>query len=561
MKRNITPYIYIIFFLFNTQNIISQNFILKAVTSDSLNNSFLQSISFQKNHKTKQTLYIEIDSISKRLSNIGFIDNKVSFIKEKDSITTSYFNLGQIYQSISLTYNSKHLDKELLNRLNIRHDGTYIYTLTKSIPKLLNNIVGELENKGNSFSKVSLKNISKMDNRLIADIIIEKSPNRTIDKIVVKGYENFPKTYIKHFLKLKEGSHFNSDKLRKASNSLQSINFANELKYPEILFEQDSTTIYLYLQKTKTNKFDGLIGFNTNEEGKLQFNGYLDLHLNNLLNKGESLAVNWKSNGQDRKSFNLNLKIPYVFKTPFSIGGMLNIHKQDSSFLNTKAIFDLSYQINANQLFSGNLQSESSNEISQLNSSSEEFTNLFYGVTYNFHKPEPLRLYENKINLSMHGFWGNRTTTSNNTSEKQSKYLLNIGYNWTLNKKHSILAKSQNAILLSKSYYENELYRIGGARTIRGFNEESLFSSAYSIFNLEYHYYLNNISKIYSISDFAFIQNKITSQETQLFGFGLGYTYQTKNGIIDISYALGKYSNIPIEFKNSIFHIKFIQLF
>ena len=72
----------------------------------------------------------------------------------------------------------------------------------------------------------------------------------------------------------------------------------HSIKFPEILFEQDSTTVYLYLQKTKTNKFDGLIGFNTNDQGKLKFNGYIDLYLNNLLNKGESLSINWKSNSE-----------------------------------------------------------------------------------------------------------------------------------------------------------------------------------------------------------------------------------------------------------------------
>ena len=205
----------------------------------------------------------------------------------------------------------------------------------------------------------------------------------------------------------------------------------------------------------------------------------------------------------------------------------------------------MAYQINSNQKFIGNLLTETSNEINNSNSAVTEFTNLFYGVSYNLQKPAETRLYENKLYLNINGSWGTRTTTFNKTSEQQSKYSFDLSYIWSISNKHSVFAKNKSAILISDSYYLNELFRIGGASTLRGFNEESIFGSAYSILNLEYRFYLNSASKIYSISDFAFIQNKFTIQETELFGFGLGYSFQSKNGLIDIKLCPWKAKRNP----------------
>ena len=259
MKRNFTPYTYILFLVFNFQSLFCQNISLNIVAVDTLNNSFLNSISFQETHKTKESALKEIDSISLRLSEIGFIDNKLIAIKKRDSVITAHFKLSANSEYITLSFDSKILNQSFFKKLNLKYDASYISTSTKNIPFLLNKIVEELEKQGNSFSKVSLKNITKVNAGLTAEIQIEKSSIRTIDKIIIKGYKNFPKTYLKHFLKLKKGTVFNSEKINQVSNAFQSILFASELKSPEILFERDSTTVYLYLQKNKTNNYSSRI--------------------------------------------------------------------------------------------------------------------------------------------------------------------------------------------------------------------------------------------------------------------------------------------------------------
>ncbi|PHR74147.1 MAG: hypothetical protein COA67_01930 [Lutibacter sp.] len=563
MKLFFTPYIYSLFFFVGIHNLQAQKIELKIIDSDSINTSILNTIAFSRFHQDEKSVYNESDSISKKLTKIGFINNYVTTIKKQDSIYTAFYSLGENKKSITIYYDSNSIDLNNIKTFSSDFSENYFKITTNTISTVLNSLVNQLEKDGNSFAEISLKNISTINDELFAYLHINKTIRRKIDDISVNGYVNFSKSFVKHRLNLKKGTVFNTDKLKFASETIQTLPFVSEIKPPEVLFTNDSTTVYLYLQKNKSNKFDGLIGFSSDEKGKLYFNGYLDLLLNNIFNKGENVSINWKSNGNDIKRFNLSVETPYIFNSPVTPRASFNIHKQDSTFLNIRALIDLSYAINPQNSISAKFQTEKSNELINDNSQNNinEFSNLFYGISYTYRKVNPFKPFQNKFFFNINALWGNRTLTLDSKKSAQRKYELTASYNWTLNQKNSIFIKNNNALFTSDKLFTNEIYRIGGSNFIRGFDEESIFTSTYSILNLEYRYHLANLSYLYSITDFAYILNDIQNDSEQLYSIGLGYTYKIKSGVIDVSYALGKTSELPFDFNNSKFHIKLIQFF
>jgi translocation and assembly module TamA len=139
--------------------------------------------------------------------------------------------------------------------------------------------------------------------------------------------------------------------------------------------------------------------------------------------------------------------------------------------------------------------------------------------------------------------------------------LLIAHYLFPLNLKNFIFFQNQSGFLNSENYYNNELFRIGGINTLRGFNEESIFASAYSILNLEYRYKPNNSSYFYTISDFAYVNDEIIDQTTRIYSLGFGYSFLTKAGLLNLSYALGKFGDQAFNFGDSKLHIKLISIF
>ena len=86
MKFNFTPYIYTLIFLLGISNLIGQNLELKIITNDSLDSPIVNAISFKKKHESKSSVYNELDSVSKQLSEIGFINNHLRSVNYKDNL-------------------------------------------------------------------------------------------------------------------------------------------------------------------------------------------------------------------------------------------------------------------------------------------------------------------------------------------------------------------------------------------------------------------------------------------------------------------------------------------
>src|SRR5699024_9038667 len=154
-----------------------------------------------------------------------------------------------------------------------------------------------------------------------------------IDSIVIKGYEKFPKSFLKNYLRIKPRQLFNKTKLDQKTEALQDLRFAKSVRPPEVLFTKDKTTLYLYLEKENSNNFEGFLGFSTDEETqRLKLDGDISLSLVNNLNYGEELDLHYKNNGDEQQEFNAGLKLPFLFNTPFGLNLKLNLFRQDSTY-------------------------------------------------------------------------------------------------------------------------------------------------------------------------------------------------------------------------------------
>ena len=125
----------------------------------------------------------------------------------------------------------------------------------------------------------------------------------------------------------------------------------------------------------------------------------------------------------------------------------------------------------------------------------------------------------------------------------------------------------QAAYLYGENTFQNELFRIGGLKTLRGFDEESIFASAYSIFTLEYRFILEQNSYLYIFGDQAYYESNINTINQPLlihdhpYGFGAGISFETKAGIFSISYALGHQFENPFQLKSGKIHFGIVNYF
>jgi hypothetical protein len=544
----------ILFTLYFSLGIVAQDYTLKLASKNTIENSFLSKIDFKKKHKDSISIFDELSRIHKLVQVNGYFLSVVDSLVLKQKNYFAFFNMNQKVDSVILK--QQNFPEEILQKFNFEQQKIKIPI--NQLAVLLNKISETFESKGNSFSKIRLKNITIIKKVLYADIAFNASTERKINKLIFKGYETFPNSFIKNYFNIKEEMVFNKKKLNEISRMSKSLNFVSEIKAPETLFTKDSTFVYVYLKKKKGNSFDGLVNLASQENGKLKFNGYIDLKLRNILNKGERFNLLWNSFGNERQEFSIATQIPYIFNSKLSPELNFSIYKQDTTFLNTKFNSNLQYQIKSNANLFVSFTQENSERLTNVASQNiETFTSAFLGFGYQYTMPKNDLFRNNIFFLNINPSIGNRKGES--TSFRQIKLEATISYLLDISKRSGIYLKNKTGVLNSEDYIQNELFRIGGNNSIRGFSEQSIFVKDYVIQNIEYRYLLSNDAFIYSITDLALITTPNTTEK--LMGLGIGYLFTTNNSQINISTTIGTDSKNPINFKNTQLFINWVNFF
>ncbi|RBW58141.1 hypothetical protein DS884_09765 [Tenacibaculum sp. E3R01] len=544
MKRHTRTYILFTFLFIIFETTSAQEFNLNVFSKDSIEDKVLKKIKFKQKHLSKKNLLQEISKISNNLKSIGYFNHNYH-LNIKNKKFNYLFKLNNKTNTVALHYKNKN-----------------IFIKTKELKEFLLNETKELDNLGNSFSSIKLDSIHLKGDTLFANVKTTFLKKRFIDKTVIKGYTSFPNTYIKNYLNINNRTTISKEKLSKIDDKLKSINFIKSIKKPELLFSKDSTILFLYLKKESKSNFDGIINFTSEGEKKgFKLNGHINLLLNNTLNSGETFKISWKSFNKQNESIELFSELPYIFNTPLTPSMSFKLHKQDSTFLNSKFNSKIAYTINHKSTVAITYNSTNSTNTLQLQNSPNinDYSNYFIGISYIYNIKNNKTLFTDKhLLFKVTPLFGNRS--SNKQTHKQLKIKSEIEKSFTLNNRNSLYIKNEIGYLESKKYLINELFRIGGANSVRGFNEQSFFTKKYTFINTEYRYITSKNSQLYILFDYAYLKN-INNKTNHLTSLGIGYKQLLKNTLINIEYSIGKSNNNSFNLNNSFLSLKLSNYF
>ncbi|MDC0478125.1 hypothetical protein OAN39_03785 [Flavobacteriaceae bacterium] len=556
--NNYSKIVFIIFLIVVSNNIIANTYNLKNKL-DIVDDNYFIIIDSINNDVNNLELTKKIDSIR----NQGYFKLEIVEKIKIDSLKYKIkIDLNQKFENIYL------LDKgSMINfkdqKIKIINDERHYQIKINQLEGFLTKTSEDIANKGYPFNKVQLIDIKLYDQiNLYATVNIELNQKRKTDKIIVKGYENFPKTFTKHYLRYSTKDDFNFEEIKKKGEEIQKLGFVRQVKDPEVLFKKDSTITYLYLEKVKNNSFDGFIGFATNEENrKLDINGYMDIRLNNSLNYGEQININYKSTNDSDRFLKTNIIAPYIFNTPFALELNLDLTKKDSAYTKDKQSVGISYLINNKHNVSfhiSSLNSTSSLEIA--NELIKDYKSNFKKIKYDFKKVNfNDKLIPIKFLTSVEYSSGNRK--DNSGTYNQNIYLVRAFNNFNVTEKSIIYINVESFLLNSNNYYLNEMLLFGGINSIRGFEENSIATNKMFLINSEFRFKLNNDIYINSIIDSAYYENIIENNSINIYGVGFGLNINTKSGVFRINYANGIRKGQDIDLKLSKIHLSFSNIF
>ena len=234
----------------------------------------------------------------------------------------------------------------------------------------------------------------------------------------------------------------------------------------------------------------------------------------------EIIRLNWIATADKSNSLDLNVRVPYLFQSEIGTQTDFNMYKKDSTYVNLKIEERLFYQLNNYSNIGLNLSYETSNfvldESPLIDDLYEDFNKTGIGASYEFLRPTQKRLMEGKSKLFILGKALRKKTSEFqvevndyfDTKIQQYEVGIDAFHLFQLHPQH-YLKSSIEAFGLFGSEKElamNELYRIGGFNSIRGFNEESIIASTYGVLSMEYRFMPNDGIYISTFGDYALLK-------------------------------------------------------
>tara|TARA_S200000501_G_scaffold21299_1_gene18754 strand:+ start:2853 stop:4520 length:1668 start_codon:yes stop_codon:yes gene_type:complete len=512
-----------------------------------------------KKYKSYKDLILAIEDTLIFIKKQGFYDAKVNSLTRKDSLNYQVIlNKNQMIKYIQIS-NKKKLGDRVIKILNDYSIGKELIKF-EEIQSIAEEITGAFSKTGYPFTNVSFKNHKLIDTLTIeAEIKISYGSKRYIDRVIVQGYEDFPKKFIDKIFMLNKNKPLDIEKALIRSSLIDRTNFGRKKRDPEIMFTKDSTTLYLYIEKIKRNSFDSFLSFDTDENsGKINVQGYAKINLHNTFNSGEKLNFDFQSQKNQDRSLASQIYIPYIFATPINLNYKLNLVKKDSSYTSNESLIDfdmgfgdvrggLGLQINKS-----NRNEETENVENFVSKSINIFTE--YSIIDKEDKLIPeLFKFSARYGRGLKKQLGDKINFSNYSIELHKKF----NFSSRLKFQSSIVIRG----LDSKNLLNNELLRFGGFNSIRGFEDNGIFANKYILFNTNLNYYLNDNIYVYTIFDLANYTNKILSIDNNIYSGGFGLSTKSDNGIISMTYSKGNDWGERFNLKNAKISINFLTFF
>jgi outer membrane protein assembly factor BamA len=438
------------------------------------------------------------------------------------------------------------------------------------------------ENNGFPFASVRFDSISVSAGKINGNMKVDKGAFYKIDSLVIKGNSRLPKIYLQRYLGIKPGIAYSEEQIKQVDKRIKEIPYVSPIKASEVLFTPSQSRVYVYLKKRNASSFNGIVGILPNiKTGKTVITGDARVILKNALGKAETFDLNWRKVANLTQDLKVNLQIPFMFSSPIGTDLFFKLFKRDTSFLELNRTLGLTWQMNRGNFFRVFYNRYNSDILAKTiyTTGTNALLNADvginqYGIGLRLEKLD-YRLNPRKgIALTTDAAAGVKTlkpNAANDATLYASEQLKTDYYTGNLTcetyipiaKMFTLKLANQTRAIFNQKIYKNELMRLGGIKNLRGFDEESIPTSAFSVFTAEYRLLFEENSALFVFFDQGWYENKSTAQYVRdmPYGFGAGMNFQVKTGVFTFTWALGKQLNNPILIKNSKLHFGFINYF
>jgi translocation and assembly module TamA len=536
---------------------------------------------YKKSLKDSIDVLFELRSLVRELHDRSYITAAVDTIFFGPDTATAYVTIGDKWEWVNLRRGN--VDGYLLDRTGFRErlyrNKPFRY---QDYHKLEESFIKISENNGFPFASIRLDSIEIGARGISAALNYEKGPLFTFDSISIYGNTKTKKRYLMRHLRITKGMPYSQQRVDEMERMLRELPFLTQVRPPEVLFSKNAAIVNLFLNERKINQIDGIIGFLPNEGNnkKLLVTGELNLGLRNLLGTGKGLMLEWRKIKQASQILDMAYFHPKILGSTVDVNVNFNLFKQDSTFLTIVRKLTFIQRTGTYSKVNLNGGLKTSRPLAGISDTSAtkfaDFNHYTYGIGYDWNNLNDFFYPRRGWLFSLQGYLGNKTIRPNPEFDPiyyQGTKLKSVQFNLEgamerytrLGKGSVLMTRIVGGKIFNKreNIYFNDLYRIGGLRTLRGFNENNFFASTYGVATIEYRFFTDETSYLLLFYDQAYLANElaVVNRYDYPLGFGAGVSFTTPAGVFNFIYSVGNSRDQKISLNLSKIHFGIVSRF
>lgn len=522
----------------------------------------------------------------------------VDTIEQSDTLVIARVYRGPIYEWLEISPGN--VPKEALPKGRDLQPGRPLRQ--EAWQNMQNTILQYAENHGFPFARVRFDSVYITRNGIKARLHWTPGPFIEYDPLVIEGDAKISKAYLQHYLGVLPGQPYQEKKIQDIRRRIRNLPFLQLSRDPVVVFTGPRAQANLFIKKQPASRFDFVLGLLPQSQDpqdpgrqRLILTGQLEADLFNSLGWGERLTARFEQLQPGRQELQLGFNLPYPLNLPVGGDFQFELYRRDSTYVDVISRVGIQYLFeggNYLQVFwrniSSNLLSVNERNIQAARQLPEnlDVRNNQFGLEYFQQQLDyrfnPRRGWQAQVKASAgikrirestliteipeanDGFQPSSLYDSLETRTFQYRLESRLEHYVPLFQRSTFLTALETGLIFSDSpIFQNEQYRLGGNRLLRGFDEETLFATRYAIMTLEYRLLIGRNSYLFLFTDGAYVED-VTDRRTRYdtpLGFGSGLSFETKAGIFGLSLAWGRQQSNPIDWASPRVHFGYLSLF
>ncbi|MCH6574591.1 MAG: BamA/TamA family outer membrane protein, partial [Bacteroidetes bacterium] len=366
-----------------------------------------------------------------------------------------------------------------------------------------------------------------------------------LDTVIFRGNKTTQPQFLMSEMRFKRSELYSKTKVDRKLSVLNRLGYISDAKQIGIGRQKDRTeALVVELVESNANRLNGIIGFipeDRNGQGGF-ITGLLEFNFGNLFGSGRELDAHWEKIDRNSEEINLSYDEPFPFGYPVKPGISFSQLVQDSSYIKRDLELRIKIPLTFNLGIFANAAREKVNArefgIRELGLS--DYSALSLPGRFNFDDRD-------FIFNPMSGVYYETSVTR--TSRKEAGIGRITGRRFGIRAEYyqKLTERSLLAITINgyESRYNNssvpfsELYRVGGAGSLRGYREDQFRGARVGWTNIEYRVITGKLSRMFIFGDAGFISGTPNGRDESKLSYGAGIRLTTAIGQIGIDYGIG----------------------